>query len=211
MLAAALSVGAAARAQDGGVGSSTPAPREPFLVLPFANTSPVKQLDWMTSALAVTTAEKLEGLGNLRPLYGPRVLELVETEENGKKQPIGGTNGLRNEAVVQRAFDLGNTLVSYDPNVRPVLIADHDAVRTSIERCVAASHIVKTSDEDASYLYPDATPAEVAARWCALGALLVVVTHGADGAVVYVDGVETLRRPGACSSSAAMAFSNICL
>lgn len=100
------------------------------------------------------------------------------------------------QALQQRAFDLGNTLVSYDPNVRPVLIADHDAVRAGIERCVSASHIVKTSDEDAAYLYPDATPAEVAQRWCGLGALLVIVTYGAEGAAVYVDGAEILRRPG---------------
>ena len=56
--------------------------------------------------------------------------------------------------------------------------------------------MVKTSDEDASFLYPDATPAEVARRWCALGASVVIVTHGADGAVLYVDGDEAARRPG---------------
>jgi len=123
VLAAALSVGSTAHAQDGGATdvTSTPAPRDPFLVLPFVNTSPVKQLDWMTSALAVTTAEKLEGLSNLRPVYGPRILELIETDESGKKVSIGGTNGLRNEAVVQKAYDLGARYVVAGHYARPDL------------------------------------------------------------------------------------------
>ena len=40
----------------------TPATRDGFIVLPFVNSSPVKQLDWMASALALSTASKLEHL-----------------------------------------------------------------------------------------------------------------------------------------------------
>lgn len=46
-----------------------------FLVAPFVNSTKVKQLDWMATALPVLLAEKLEEHPGLRPVYGPRVLE----------------------------------------------------------------------------------------------------------------------------------------
>jgi fructokinase len=87
-------------------------------------------------------------------------------------------------------------LVSYDPNIRPALIGDMNAVRVSVERSVAAAHVVKTSDEDAAFLYPGVAPEDTARQWCSLGALLVVVTYGAAGAAAFADGVEVARRPG---------------
>lgn len=100
------------------------------------------------------------------------------------------------QALQTRAYDLGDTLVSYDPNVRPMLIADVDSVRASIERCVAAAHIVKTSDEDALFLHRDATAEQTARRWSAEGARLVVVTYGANGAAAFAGGEEIARQPG---------------
>lgn len=86
--------------------------------------------------------------------------------------------------ALQKAKSAG-ALISYDPNVRPALIADLDAVRADIERCIALAHVVKASDEDAALLYDGMPLDEVAARWCGLGAALVVITRGADGAVAY--------------------------
>lgn len=100
------------------------------------------------------------------------------------------------QALQQRAYEAGDTLVSYDPNIRPALIADVAAVRTSVERCVAAAHIVKSSDEDAMFLYPERSPEETARHWCSRGAALVVLTYGAAGAVAFAGGAEVARRPG---------------
>lgn len=100
------------------------------------------------------------------------------------------------QALQQRAYDRPDTLVSYDPNIRPALIADVDAVRTRVERSVAAAHIVKASDDDAVFLYPDSAPEDTARRWCALGPLLVIVTYGADGARAFAGGDEVARCPG---------------
>ena len=92
----------------GVAGADAPAPvRDGYIVLPFVNTTNVKQLDWMASALPITVAEKLESLPNLRPVYGPKVLDVIDTEEDGKRVPLGGIGGLRNEALVRRVFDLG--------------------------------------------------------------------------------------------------------
>jgi len=72
--------------------------------------------------------------------------------------------------------------VTFDPNVRPQLMGDPDDARTRIERLIGLADVVKASDEDLGWLYPDATVAESMQRWLALGPGLVVVTRGADGA-----------------------------
>ena len=87
-------------------------------------------------------------------------------------------------ATVAEAFEApGARLRSYDPNVRPDLMQDHVATLDQIERLVARSHIVKLSDEDAAWLYPELELDAVLARLLALGAPLAVVTRGADGCI----------------------------
>ncbi|PYC87902.1 carbohydrate kinase [Streptomyces tateyamensis] len=72
--------------------------------------------------------------------------------------------------------------ISFDPNVRPALFGDRAAGLAAVEACVALSHLVKASDEDLGWLYPELTAAEAAARWRTLGPHTVVVTRGAQGA-----------------------------
>ncbi|MFG2405544.1 carbohydrate kinase [Streptomyces brevispora] len=83
--------------------------------------------------------------------------------------------------------------VSYDPNVRPELMGDHEAAVRKVERCVALSDMVKASDEDLEWLYPGQEPGQVAERWLATGPAVVLVTRGADGALAVVpDGQVTV-------------------
>ncbi|MFE9780188.1 carbohydrate kinase [Streptomyces sp. NPDC005775] len=72
--------------------------------------------------------------------------------------------------------------VSYDPNVRPELMGDHEAAVRKAERCVALSDVVKASDEDLEWLYPGVEPVKAAERWLATGPAVVLVTRGGDGA-----------------------------
>jgi fructokinase len=82
----------------------------------------------------------------------------------------------------------GAATVSYDPNLRPALLGPPEDERARIERLVAASDVVKASDEDLDWLYPGQDPAESAARWAEegrsrdRGPALVVLTMGARGA-----------------------------
>jgi fructokinase len=94
-----------------------------------------------------------------------------------------------------RLHDGNRALVSYDPNVRPALLGRPADARLKIERSVTAAHLVKASREDAEWLYP--SPQEAARRWLTLGALLVVITDGPDGAYLYGPGHDEPRhRPG---------------
>jgi fructokinase len=75
-----------------------------------------------------------------------------------------------------------DSIVTFDPNIRPALQGEHPEALARAERLVALADVVKASDEDVEWLYPDATVAETLERWLALGPALVVVTRGAGGA-----------------------------
>jgi fructokinase len=72
--------------------------------------------------------------------------------------------------------------ITFDPNVRPALIDDADQARARIERLVERSDVVKASDEDLRWLYPNVAPEEAAGRWRETGPAVVAVTMGGDGA-----------------------------
>ncbi|MGW6206835.1 carbohydrate kinase family protein [Streptomyces sp. NPDC055089] len=84
--------------------------------------------------------------------------------------------------------------VSYDPNVRPELMGDHEAAVRRAELCVALSDVVKASDEDLEWLYPGEDPVKAAGRWLTTGPAVVLVTRGGDGAcAVLPDGPVTVE------------------
>ena len=76
----------------------------------------------------------------------------------------------------------GRRLISLDPNVRPSLIPDRGHFLESLADWVGLCDVVKVSEEDLAWCYPGESAASVAERWVELGAALVVVTSGADGA-----------------------------
>jgi len=83
-------------------------------------------------------------------------------------------------ALLRRARS--TAVVSLDPNCRPSVTADLATARQRIEMLVATSDIVKVSVEDLAWLYPRRRHEEIAESWLRLGAVLVVVTLGDQGA-----------------------------
>jgi fructokinase len=90
------------------------------------------------------------------------------------------------EALVER--ERHKRIVVIDPNVRAAAMTERDGYRARFDRCCRAAHIVKLSASDASWLLPDLGHEEVAARLLDLGAELVVVTLGAEGAIARTQG-----------------------
>jgi fructokinase len=74
------------------------------------------------------------------------------------------------------------TAVAVDLNVRPAVQRDRAAYRAACDRFAEVADVVKASDEDLAWLYPDTTAEHAARGLLARGARLVVVTLGADGA-----------------------------
>lgn len=80
------------------------------------------------------------------------------------------------------------TLRTYDPNIRPALLGPRGAAVARVEAIMAASQVVKLSDEDAEWLYPGRSVDDVLAHVLGLGARFAIVTRGGDGCVAAITG-----------------------
>src|SRR5687768_2908362 len=98
------------------------------------------------------------------------------------------------EDLIEREHQRGRVTISYDPNVRPALLGTPEQARPGIERLVALSDVVKVSDEDLEWLYPDRDDEDVAREWLGQGPVLVIVTRGGKGVFAVTADLE-LRRP----------------
>lgn len=78
--------------------------------------------------------------------------------------------------------------VTFDVNLRPVVLERHPDALDRLERLIRLAHIVKASDEDVAHAYPGSDSAQAADAWLARGPELVVLTHGGDGASAHTAG-----------------------
>lgn len=96
-------------------------------------------------------------------------------------------------AIVER---LTGATVTYDINARPAITGTGADLVARVERVVAASHLVKASDEDLAALYPGRSLIDAAAHLLGLGPRAVAVTRGAGGATwLDADGVVEVEAP----------------
>lgn len=91
--------------------------------------------------------------------------------------------------ILERSRAAGAS-ISYDPNVRPHIMGSASEALPKIEAMIGLAHLVKASDEDVAWLYPGVSLEEVAGRWQTLGATLVVITRGAEGARAWWSDAE---------------------
>ena len=75
--------------------------------------------------------------------------------------------------------------VTFDPNVRPSLIADREQAVARIDHLIERSDIVKASEEDLRWIDPARPPEQVAQTWLGLGPAIVAVTMADRGAVAF--------------------------
>jgi fructokinase len=98
----------------------------------------------------------------------------------------------------------GGSLVSLDPNIRPMLAEGpvggtlgntRSTVNERLDRLVARADVVKVSAEDLAWLEPEATDLDDAAqRWTERGPVLVLLTDGAAPLRVARPGRPVLHR-----------------
>jgi fructokinase len=86
--------------------------------------------------------------------------------------------------------------VTLDPNIRSALIGDQDSARHTFTDLAGSAHVVKLSDEDATWLFECGID-DAIDRILLLGPRLVVVTAGASGSTLSTrtNRVTTAARP----------------
>ena len=83
---------------------------------------------------------------------------------------------------------------SFDPNIRPFVVPPREETLRLVEERVRLASVVKVSEEDLEWLYPDNHPADIASHWAGWGPKLLVLTRGVNGADAYF-GRERLQQP----------------
>lgn len=75
--------------------------------------------------------------------------------------------------------------IVFDPNIRPAVMSDRDLYEAAVEKWAAISSVIKVSDDDVAWLFPDQSLDDVAERWVRDGAALVVITRGSEGLIGF--------------------------
>lgn len=101
-------------------------------------------------------------------------------------------------AVRQILRDSNADEITFDANIRPALLGDVELARATFEETAALATVVKLSDEDAAWLYPDTPVVEVLTSVLALGPRLAVATLGAQGSLLVAPGISA-RVPSAAT------------
>ncbi|GBF77574.1 fructokinase [Paenibacillus sp. 598K] len=105
------------------------------------------------------------------------------------RQPSRGTI----EAAMRIAAEQG-VLIGFDPNYHPALWPEDEDGVAYVRWMIGQADVIKPSDDDAERLFGKDTPDNQLAKFIALGAKLVILTLGREGAIAS-DGRETLRFP----------------
>jgi fructokinase len=84
-----------------------------------------------------------------------------------------------------------NSTVIIDLNIRPGLGFERESETVRVERQIKLAHIVKASDDDLAWLYPDRSPVDTARLWAGQGHH-VIMTRGADGATLFTPTGDTV-------------------
>lgn len=85
--------------------------------------------------------------------------------------------------------------IVYDPNIRPSVESNRDVYRANVIKWAALASVVKLSDDDAKWLFPDQEIEDIAKLFLAMGVRLVAVTLGEHGIVAYTSH-SSIKVPG---------------
>lgn len=88
-------------------------------------------------------------------------------------------------AAFQAKAAAAGTVTMIDPNVRPSFIKDADVYRARINAMMAASDIVKLSDEDLDWFISEGDLVSKAQKIIGRGVKLLCITEGAKGVTAY--------------------------
>ncbi|GAA1848300.1 carbohydrate kinase family protein [Brevibacterium marinum] len=87
------------------------------------------------------------------------------------------------DALLERG-QASSALLCFDPNIRPTIIGAHESALTRFEVLASRVDVVKLSDVDADWLYPESNRESQIERILDLGASLVALTRGSEDAII---------------------------
>ncbi len=155
--------------------------------LAFVTTGPDGSPDY--AFLGDTAANRMVRVQDLPPVLPEKITALSFGSFSLAVEPCGSAY----EMLMTR--EAGKRVVALDPNIRARLINDMPRYRARLQRMLSMAAIVKVSTEDLEALYGPGNLLDMAKTWSSYGPALLIVTDGANGAYLYLDG-EWITFPG---------------
>ena len=106
----------------------------------------------------------------------------VDTIYVGGISLMSEPNGTEIENFITK--ESSNKIVFYDPNIRPNFIDNRSIFIQRFENILAQTDIIKISDEDLAWLYPNELFENIYKQWLNLGLSIIVLTKGSQGAII---------------------------
>ena len=116
----------------------------------------------------------------------------VDTIYVGGISLMSEPNGTEIENFI--AKESSKKIVFYDPNVRPNFIEDRSLFIQRFEKILSQSDIIKISEEDLEWLYPNGSFEEIYKQWLNLSLSIIVLTKGSEGAIIKTKNYEVTSR-----------------
>lgn len=138
------------------------------------------------------TAERIVSLESLRDQFSKGVATAFQLGS------LAITDGKDADAWADFYVEMkeAGLFTSLDPNIRPAFIHDRDAFLDRLNRLLENTDLLKLSDEDLEWIYPDYSLFTAAEKLKEISsAKLVVVTLGPDGAFALFDGRTIIIKP----------------
>ena len=88
------------------------------------------------------------------------------------------------EALMKR--ESRRRVLTLDPNVRPAVVSNAEIYRQKFSKWVALVDILRLSQVDMEYLYPDKSIEELLPEWFGAGVGLIILTQGVKGSRGYL-------------------------
>jgi fructokinase len=133
-----------------------------------------------------------EGIESVVSAVGPRLLDAVEACDAlffASNTLVGEQERELTLAARQRALDLGLPVL-FDPNLRVSRWENPSRAAAAARECVPGAFLVKANREEARLMTGERDPEAAAAGLLAAGARHVVLTLGADGAILRGGGLK---------------------
>ena len=81
--------------------------------------------------------------------------------------------------------EAGRRIISFDPNIRAGLVEDEADYRARLNEILHLADVIKLSGADLAWIAPGKDIAELAPKWLAAEARIVLFTRGGEGATIF--------------------------
>jgi len=164
------------------------------------NTSNIQQVDHASTSLVVVSKSKSSPIpifyrdADYQLLYTQKLEEAVKNSKiiHFSSWPVSMVPARYTIEKTIKLAKESNTLICFDPNYHPMLWQQGEDGKEYVKSILSYVDIIKPSEDDAERLFGKDTPENQMNKFLKLGAKLMIITLGENGAIIS-NGKESIK------------------